>query len=117
MSYVHSTASAFYMRMCRESLFLGLIGRETFLARLAALKMLSEADSAEWFLARTTLLAEQWEDDSRWGPEVHDESEQLAGAADQADSEVTWLDDDEDDDGQTILQLIPAIFTGLSAWS
>jgi hypothetical protein len=116
MTYLNHSAANLYLGVCRESLFLGLIGYDIFLARMCALREMCRPEDYHWKYADHLLRVEQWGEERRWDAEIMHGSESLRGDGDQNETRVIWLDHDRDDDEPIILQLIPAHATGLSAW-
>jgi len=115
MTYLTHSASNLYLGVCIESMFLGLIGHDTFLARMYALREMCRSGDHHWKYADHILRTEQWGEERRWDAEVHYEAEISSSDNDKDESIIVWSVHDRYDDS-VILQLIPAHATGLSAW-
>lgn len=103
-----------YLKDCRVSLWMGLIGPNEFLGRLVSLKMLSGANSPVGEYCSRTLGTEEVQvgESDEWPDRTKSEMEQ----SHEYGNTVTVVVE-EDDIGDThILQLIPAVNTGLSFW-
>jgi hypothetical protein len=51
MKYLNQVAASVYMGLCRESLYIGLIGMDTFLTRIGALRQMCDPESQIWAYA------------------------------------------------------------------
>ena len=116
MTYLNHSAANSYLGVCRESLFLGLIGHDIFLARMSVLREICRPKDPHWQYADQLLRVEQWGEERRWEDEKEHESEVSNRSSDTNETRVIWSDHDGDDDEPIILQLIPAHATGLNAW-
>lgn len=116
MTYLNQSAANLYLGLCRESLFLGLIGHDIFLARMCALREMCRPEGHHWKYADQLLRVEQWGEARIWEAETEHESEISSRSSDNSETRVIWSDHDDDDGEPIILQLIPAYATGLSAW-
>lgn len=116
MTCLTHSASNLYLGVCRESMLLGLIGHDTFLARMYALREMCNSGDYQWKYADYILQIEQWGEERRWDAEAHHETENYSHDKDNAEGRVVWSDHDRDDDESAILEFIPAHATGLSAW-
>jgi hypothetical protein len=96
----------------RSSLMLGLIGPDVFLARIAALRDMSIPGTAVAQYCATILRAEDWEEDE---PKWTDENSTAVAtrASDDLDDRSNVI---RGDDGDDILQFIPAVSAGLHDW-
>ena len=115
MTYLTHSASNLYLGVCRESMFLGLIGHDTFLARMYALREMCRPGDHLWQYADHILRIEQWSEERSWVAEAHHETENCSHDNDRTESRIVWSDHDSDDE-PVILALIPAHATGLSTW-
>lgn len=66
MKYLNQTAASVYMGLCRESLYIGLIGIDTFLTRIGALRQMCDPESQIWHYANSLLNSEDWGEDPAW---------------------------------------------------
>jgi len=115
MTYLTYTASNLYLGVCRESMFLGLISHDTFLARMYALRELCRSGDHHWKYADHILQTEQWSEERRWDAEAHHETENFSQDNDKTESRIVWSNYDRDDE-PVILSFIPAHATGLRNW-
>lgn len=115
MTYLTHSASNLYLGVCRESMFLGLIGHGTFLARMYALREMCRPGDYQWKYADHILLIEQWDEECRWDTDAHYEAENSSPDKDKTEGRIVWSDHDRDDE-PIILEFILAHATGLSAW-
>ena len=116
MTHLTYSASNLYLGICRETMFLGLIGHDTFLARMYALREMCRSGDPHWKYADHILRTEQWSEERRWDAEAHHETEKFGHDNDKAESRIVWSNHDRDDDEPVILAFIPAHATGLSTW-
>lgn len=96
-------------------MFLGLIGHDTFLARMYVLREMCRTGDLHWKYADRILRIEQWGEERRWdATPIHDE-EIYSHDKDLTEGRILWSDHDRDDE-PIILEFIPAHATGLGAW-
>lgn len=116
MTYLNHSSASLYLGVCRESLFLGLIGHDVFLARMYALREMCRPEDYLWKYADDLLRVEQWGEERKWNTDIKPDSERLSSENESNETRIIWSDNLKDDDEPIILQLIPAHATGLSAW-
>jgi hypothetical protein len=110
MKYLNQTAASVYMGLCRESLYIGLIGIDTFLTRIGALRQMCDPESQIWHYANSLLNSEDWGEDVLWHYE--DESDNKGGEEIHPDDSLgeTRFEDPE------IFLFMPTSSTGLQDW-
>jgi hypothetical protein len=110
MKYLNQVAASVYMGLCRESLYIGLIGMDTFLTRIGALRQMCDPESQIWHYANSLLNSEDWGEDPSW-PCIYEivgkEGKNRAGSDYQSRG---YFNDPE------ILLFMPASSTGLQDW-
>ena len=110
MKYLNQTAASVYMGLCRESLYFGLIGIDTFLTRIGALRQMCDPESQIWHYANSLLNSEDWGEDPSWlciDETVGNEGKDRVGSDYQNRG---YINDPE------ILLFMPTSSTGLQDW-
>ena len=105
-----------YLGVCRESWLLALIGYDTFLARLHALREMCSPGDNQWIYADRFLRAEKWEDERLWHADVDSNAPHLNPSNGTSESQIVWSEKVIEEVEPVILQFIPAQATGLGTW-
>ncbi len=110
MKYLNQVAASVYMGLCRESLYIGLIGMDTFLTRIGALRQMCDPESQTWAYANSLLNSEDWGEDPAWPCSDKMDSKEGKDLVGRDNKKRTYFDDPE------ILLFMPASSTGLQDW-
>ncbi len=110
MKYLNQIAASVYMGLCRESLYIGSIGSDTFLTRIGTLRQMCNPESRVWHYADSLLKMEEWGEDIPW----HDSKEE--GATEHKN--VTHRDSINSNEfgNPESLLFMPTGSTGLQGW-
>src|ERR1700730_10532345 len=105
-----SDATADYFDLARMSLWLGVIGHDTFLGRLSSLRAMSDPHSPQWEHSTLLLRVEDWGEEDDCGEDKEQPVDERR-PTDGNRSHVVWGEDGHG--GRIIIQFIPAVSTGL----
>ena len=110
MKYLNQVAASAYMGLCRESLYIGLIGMDTFLTRIGALRQMCDPESQIWHYANSLLKSEDWGEDPSWLCSAEVDGKEGKDVVGRDNKKRAYCDDPE------ILLFMPVSGTGLQDW-